>query len=77
MLQITPSSRLNFVLMSMQDADLLHLVDQDEEVMRYLNGGKRSSMQQIQDVMMPRMALYRDEQTGFGIWQVRRSEDNC
>ena len=44
MLTLPHSHRLNFTLLGMQAAELLYEVDQDEEVMRYLNGGKRSSM---------------------------------
>ncbi|GHG63136.1 N-acetyltransferase [Alishewanella longhuensis] len=76
MLNIPSSQRLSFQLLSEQDAALLFEVDQDEEVMRYINGGNCTSMQAIKDVMLPRMAKYRDPATGFGIWQVRRQADN-
>tara|TARA_R110002126_G_scaffold8953_10_gene41173 strand:+ start:3005 stop:3559 length:555 start_codon:yes stop_codon:yes gene_type:complete len=77
MLVIPASLRLNFVLLSEQDAQLLFDVDQDEEVMRYLSGGKRTSMQQIIDIFLPRMAKYRNPQRGYGIWQVCRAEDGA
>lgn len=77
MLQIPATERLSFQLLSEQDAELLFEVDQDEEVMRYLNGGKRTSMQQIVEIFLPRMAQYRNPVTGFGIWQVMRREDNA
>ena len=77
MIQIPATSRLEFSLLSADDAGLLFEVDQDEEVMRYLNGGQRSSMEQIQQVMLPRMQKYRDPQRGFGIWQVRHLSDNA
>lgn len=73
---VRPSARLSYSLLSDKDEALLFEIDQDEEVMRYLNGGKRTSMQTIRDVMLPRMALYRDPVQGFGIWQVRRHSDN-
>ncbi|MDP5137161.1 GNAT family N-acetyltransferase [Rheinheimera baltica] len=76
-IRVQPSARLSFSLLSDQDADLMFEVDQDEDVMRYLNGGKRTSMQQIIDVMLPRMALYRKPELGYGIWQVRRTDDNA
>ncbi|SNY45794.1 Protein N-acetyltransferase, RimJ/RimL family [Arsukibacterium tuosuense] len=77
MFAIPPSPRLCFTLLTEQDAGLLFKVDQDEEVMRYLNGGKRTSMQQITEIFLPRMAQYRSPERGFGIWQVRRLEDNA
>ncbi len=77
MFVVPPSQRLSFALLSAQDAELLFDVDQDEAVMRYLNGGKKSSMQQIVEVMLPRMAQYRNPQRGYGIWQVRQQDDNA
>ncbi|WP_019676145.1 GNAT family N-acetyltransferase [Arsukibacterium perlucidum] len=76
MFAIPSSPRLSFTLLTEQDAELLFEVDQDEEVMRYLNGGKRTSMQQITEIFLPRMAQYRNPARGFGIWQIRRVEDN-
>ncbi|WP_397472504.1 GNAT family N-acetyltransferase, partial [Rheinheimera sp.] len=76
MLKIPATERLHFALLSEQDAPLLFEVDQDAEVMRYINGGKLTSMQTIVEVMLPRMAQYRDAERGYGIWQVRRSADN-
>uniref|UniRef100_UPI003568B494 GNAT family N-acetyltransferase n=1 Tax=Arsukibacterium sp. TaxID=1977258 RepID=UPI003568B494 len=77
MLAIPASLRLSFRLLSAKDAALLFEVDQDEEVMRYLNGGKRTSMQQITEIFLPRMAQYRNPKRGYGIWQVCRTGDNA
>lgn len=77
MLQVPATERLHFALLSEQDTQLLFDVDQDAEVMRYINGGKLTSMQTIVEVMLPRMAQYRDVERGFGIWQVRRTADNA
>lgn len=77
MLEVPPSLRLCFALLSAKDADLLFEVDQDEQVMRYINGGKLTSMQTITEVMLPRMAKYYNPQQGFGIWQVRQRADNA
>ncbi|MDX1390863.1 MAG: GNAT family N-acetyltransferase [Rheinheimera sp.] len=77
MLSVPDSARLRFALLSDQDAQLLFDVDQDSEVMRYINGGTCTSMQTIINIMLPRMALYRDPLSGFGIWQVRRLSDEA
>ena len=77
MLQIGATTRLHFTLLSEQDAQLLFEVDQDAEVMRYINGGTLTSMQTIVEVMLPRMAHYRNPVLGYGIWQVRRNDDNA
>lgn len=77
MFTVSPSQRLSYALMSEQDAPLFFDVDQDEEVMRYINGGKLTSMQTIVEVMLPRMASYRCPTLGYGIWQLRRNTDNA
>ncbi|MFN3899787.1 MAG: GNAT family N-acetyltransferase; N-acetyltransferase [Alishewanella aestuarii] len=74
---VPDSGRLSFALITLADADLLYQVDQDEEVMRYINGGKRSTMQTIVAVMLPRLALYHSPAAGFGIWQIRRLDDQA
>lgn len=65
MLQINATARLHFSLLSDQDAQLLFEVDQDAEVMRYLNGGTLTSMQTIVEVFVPRMLQYRNPALGF------------
>lgn len=77
MLEIKASDRLSFTLLSEKDADLLFEIDQDPEVMRYLNGGKLTTMQSITEIFVPRMMQYRNPSRGYGIWQVRRLEDNA
>jgi len=75
MLHIPPSERLYYSLLSEQDAALLLEVDQDEEVMRFINGGVKSTMEDIRQFMLPRMARYYNPQKGWGIWQVTRTAD--
>lgn len=77
MLQISATTRLHFSLLAEQDAQLLFEVDQDAEVMRYLNGGTLTSMQTIVEVFVPRMLQYRNPALGYGIWQVRCRDDNA
>lgn len=72
---VPPSDRLCYRLMDNSDAELLFELDQDEAVMRYINGGIRNSMHDIQQRMLPRMNSYRDPATGFGIWQVNTRVD--
>lgn len=71
---IPPSNRLNYALMGPDDTQLLYELDQDEEVMRYINGGKMTSMQEVHDVFIPRMAKYTKPSKGWGLWQVRTNE---
>jgi RimJ/RimL family protein N-acetyltransferase len=67
---IKNSSRLNFRRMGLEDAQALWEIDQDPEVMHFLNGGKPTNMDTINSIFLPRMLHYRDPIKGFGIWQV-------
>ena len=69
-MDIQDSARLSFRLMGQEDAQALWEIDQDPEVMHYLNGGKPNSMETIKEVFLPRMKSYTDVKKGHGIWQV-------
>jgi RimJ/RimL family protein N-acetyltransferase len=73
---IANSERLRYRLMDMQDADLLFEVDQDPQVLKYINGGKVSSMGKIVQTMIPRLQQYLNPEKGWGIWQVNSIIDN-
>ena len=67
---IKNSKRLTFRLMGQEDAQALWELDQDPEVMQFINGGKANSIETINDVFIPRMQSYSDAKKGWGIWQV-------
>ena len=69
-MKIKASERLNYSLMSEDDAEILWQLDQDKEVMRYINGGVITTREHQKEVLLPRMAAYRNEQKGWGIWKV-------
>lgn len=69
-MQIMPSQRLYYRLMDDADAALLFELDQDTEVMKYINGGIKSSKTDIMERMLPRMNAYRDPAKGYGIYAV-------
>ncbi|KTF16253.1 GNAT family N-acetyltransferase [Pseudoalteromonas sp. H105] len=69
-MNVPRTARLDFKLMGEHDAPLLFELDSDPHVMQYLSGGKVTSMQTIKEVFIPRMLAYRDEQRGWGLWQV-------
>lgn len=69
-LEIPNSERLRFELMTDVHADLLFELDQDPEVMRYINGGKPSSREEIETKYLPRMESYTTPEKGWGIWGV-------
>ncbi|MDN3637650.1 GNAT family N-acetyltransferase [Simiduia curdlanivorans] len=69
-LAIAASARLSYSLMDADDAELLFELDQDPEVMKYINGGKPNSRETINRVMVPRMQSYRNPEKGWGLWKV-------
>jgi RimJ/RimL family protein N-acetyltransferase len=75
-MHIIPSARLSYKLMTREDSELLFQLDQDPEVMRFINGGKPSSIDQINDVFIPRMESYVNDQKGWGLWQVSISSSD-
>ncbi|WP_440876369.1 GNAT family N-acetyltransferase [Thalassotalea sp. PLHSN55] len=75
-MEVNDSQRLTFELVTEKDTLLLHQLDQDPEVMRYLNGGKPSSMATIVDAFMPRVAAYTKPSKGWGLWKVTIKASN-
>ena len=64
------SDRLSFQLMDESNAQDLFELDQDPEVMKYINGGIPSSKQDIENILLPRMASYTNQEKGWGLWKV-------
>ena len=67
---IADSERLTYRLMGQDDAQALWELDQDPEVMKFINGGKTHDMKTITDVFLPRMKAYTDIKKGWGLWQI-------
>jgi RimJ/RimL family protein N-acetyltransferase len=75
-MNVNNSARLSFSLMSRDDAELLFELDQDKDVMRYVNGGVITTRDYLNEVMLPRMEAYRNEVEGWGLWKVIITETN-
>ncbi|MDC3188374.1 GNAT family N-acetyltransferase [Pseudoalteromonas elyakovii] len=75
-MNIARTARLSFRLMDENDAELLYELDNDPEVMKHLTRGKVSTMQTIKEVFIPRLNAYKNEQKGWGLWQVNITEGN-
>ncbi|BFM13377.1 GNAT family N-acetyltransferase [Simiduia litorea] len=73
---VAASKRLTYALMDEADAELLFELDQDPEVMKYINGGTPNSRETIETVMVPRMLSYRNPLKGWGLWKVCVIETN-
>ncbi|QFU22837.1 GNAT family N-acetyltransferase [Shewanella eurypsychrophilus] len=67
---ITETQRLRFDFMTKDDAISLFELDQDVEVMRFINGGKMTSMDDIESIAIPRLQSYANQVEGWGIWKV-------
>jgi RimJ/RimL family protein N-acetyltransferase len=70
-LVIPPSQRLRYRLMSRADADLWFELDQDPEVMRFLNDGIPTPREEIDNYFIPRVEEFTDASRGHGLWEVR------
>ncbi len=75
-MHIQNSERLKFSLMDSDDIQALWQIDQDPAVMKYLNGGTPTSMEQVKAVFIPRMEKYRCSDKGWGIWQVSDKQND-
>lgn len=73
-MNIANTERLSFRLMDEHDSELLWLLDQDPDVMKYITGGEISSKEKIRDIFIPRMQAYRNPDKGWGLWQVNLRE---
>ena len=60
--------------MSGKDGDALLQIDQDPEVMRHINGGRITTKREMRDVFLPRLAAYRCEKQGWGLWSSVRKD---
>jgi RimJ/RimL family protein N-acetyltransferase len=69
-LTIPPTDRLAFRLMGADDADLLWELDQDPEVMHFLNEGRPTPRAEIEEYFVPRMLAFTDPVTGTGLWEI-------
>jgi len=75
-MNIKNSLRLQFELMTVRDSELLYKLDQDPQVMKYINNGKLTSKQDIEQIYMTRMESYTNRDKGWGIWKVSVKEKN-
>ncbi|MCL1046871.1 GNAT family N-acetyltransferase [Shewanella electrodiphila] len=67
---VITTERLTISLMTLNDADLLFELDQNPVVMKYINGGKKTTQQEIDEVFIPRLASYLNPVKDWGLWKV-------
>ncbi len=64
------TDRLSISIMTLDDADLLYDLDQDPNVMKYINGGVLTSRADINNIYIPRLKSYLKPVKGWGLWKV-------
>jgi len=69
-MKIKNSARLSFQLIDESDIEFLFQLDQDPEVMRYINGGNVTAREDISAVFIPRINTYKNVEKGWGLWKV-------
>lgn len=74
-MKVKDSQRLSYSMIDVSDAEFLFQLDQDPEVMKYINGGKPNSMQEIKQVLLPRLMSYASKDKGWGLWKVSLKDD--
>jgi RimJ/RimL family protein N-acetyltransferase len=57
------------------DLDFLYSLDNDAEVMRYINGGIDTPREFIANNILPLFTHYDDSKPGIGYWVVTRNND--
>jgi RimJ/RimL family protein N-acetyltransferase len=75
-MKIPNSKRLSFSMMNRDDTDIMFQIDQDPEVMRYINGGKMTSREDVQNIYIPRMESYANPKKGWGLWKITNFKDD-
>ncbi|MBA6297100.1 GNAT family N-acetyltransferase [Colwellia sp. MB02u-9] len=69
-MNIDNSARLSYQLIDKTDSEFLFQLDQNPEVMRYINGGHISTRKDISEVFIPRHNAYKNVEKGWGLWKV-------
>lgn len=75
-MEVINSQRLYYRLLGEDDAELFAELDSDPEVMRFINGGKPHSLDDIKIKALPRLMAYTDKEKGHGMWGVFTQDDN-
>lgn len=73
---IDDSDRLRYEFVDERDAEFLWELDQDEEVMKFINGGKVTEREEIDTVFIPRIRAFTNPSLGWGLWRVVNKQDN-
>jgi RimJ/RimL family protein N-acetyltransferase len=71
------TERLSLRKIVAADAENLFRLDNDPEVMRYINGGTETSREVIERELLPVFMCYDNPRPGMGIWAIERCADGA
>lgn len=69
-MDIKNSARLSYQPVDKNGHEFLFQLDQDPEVMRFINGGEMTSKEDIINLSIPRLYKYKNTEKGWGLWKV-------
>lgn len=67
-MQVNDSDRLIYRPMTLDDHNLMFELDNDPAVMEFITDGKIPTMEEIQQIAIPRLAKYLNVEKGWGLW---------
>ena len=70
------SERLKFKMITEQDVGFLFDLDQDPEVMRFINGGKTTTLEEVNSIFIPRLKSYFNREKGWGLFNINVQATN-
>jgi RimJ/RimL family protein N-acetyltransferase len=71
---IPDSERLRYRLMDERDKQLWFDLDQDPEVMRFLNDSKPTTWKEMDEFIVPRFASFSNPAAGHGLWEIAHKD---
>ena len=71
---IEDSARLSFHYITDADVEFLWELDQDEDVMRFISDGQKTSREDVTNTFVPRFQAYSNPALGWGLWRVQEKE---
>ncbi len=73
---IDDSDRLRYEFVEERDAEFLWELDQDEDVMKFINGGSKTSREETNSVFIPRIKAFSNPSLGWGLWRVINKQND-
>ncbi len=75
-MKVLDSKRLCYQLMGQNDGELLFKLNQNPDVMRFINGGKSEPIDEINTIYLPRLKKFTHKDNGWGLWKISKKKNN-